>query len=50
MPAYAAAASQRRPAEVKARYFDEYLHSQTIQEDWIARKACVPSTPGTRVH
>jgi aminopeptidase N len=24
-------------AEIKARYFDEYLHSQTIQEDWITQ-------------
>jgi aminopeptidase N len=32
--AYAAAAGAPS-AEVKSRYFDEYLHSQTIQEDWI---------------
>jgi aminopeptidase N len=24
-------------AAVKARYFDEYLHSQTIEEDWITQ-------------
>ena len=24
-------------AEIKARYFNEYLHSQTIQEDWITQ-------------
>jgi aminopeptidase N len=24
-------------AEVKAHYFDDYLHSQTIQEDWISQ-------------
>lgn len=24
-------------AEVKARYFDEYLHSNSIQEDWITQ-------------
>ncbi|MGA8939668.1 MAG: M1 family aminopeptidase [Acidobacteriaceae bacterium] len=32
--AYAVAVG-RASAEVKATYFDEYLHSQTIQEDWI---------------
>jgi aminopeptidase N len=33
---YAYAAQAGTPtAENKARYFDEYLHSQTIQEDWI---------------
>jgi aminopeptidase N len=33
---YAYAAQAGTPtAESKARYFDEYLHSQTIQEDWI---------------
>jgi aminopeptidase N len=33
---YAYAAEAGRPTgENKARYFDEYLHSQTIQEDWI---------------
>ena len=34
--AYATAAATPS-AEVKARYFDEYLHSQTIQEDWITQ-------------
>jgi aminopeptidase N len=34
--AYAVAAGSAA-AEVKARYFDEYLHSQTIQEDWITQ-------------
>jgi aminopeptidase N len=34
--AYAAEAGTPSP-EVKARYFDEYLHSQTIQEDWITQ-------------
>jgi len=34
--AYAAAAATPS-SEVKARYFDEYLHSQTIQEDWITQ-------------
>lgn len=34
--AYAVAA-ESPSAEVKARYFDEYLHSQTIQEDWITQ-------------
>ena len=34
--AYAVAAGSAS-AEVKARYFDEYLHSQTIQEDWITQ-------------
>jgi aminopeptidase N len=24
-------------AEIKARYFDEYLHSPTLQEDWITQ-------------
>jgi aminopeptidase N len=24
-------------AETKARYFEDYLHSQTIQEDWITQ-------------
>jgi aminopeptidase N len=33
---YAYAAQAGTPtAENKARYFDEYLHSHTIQEDWI---------------
>jgi aminopeptidase N len=33
---YAYAALAGTPsAENKARYFDEYLHSQAIQEDWI---------------
>jgi aminopeptidase N len=33
---YAYAAQAGTPtAESKARYFDEYLHSQTIQEDWV---------------
>jgi aminopeptidase N len=34
--AYAAEAGAPSPA-VKARYFDEYLHSRTIQEDWITQ-------------
>jgi aminopeptidase N len=35
---YAYAAEAGTPsAEIKARYFDEYLHSQTIQEDWITQ-------------
>ena len=34
--AYAAAAGAPS-AEVKARYFDEYLHSKTVQEDWITQ-------------
>jgi len=34
--AYAVAAG-RPSAEVKAKYFDEYLHSQTVQEDWITQ-------------
>ena len=34
--AYAVAAGSPA-AEVKAKYFDEYLHSQTIQEDWITQ-------------
>jgi aminopeptidase N len=34
--AYAVAAGAQS-AEVKARYFDEYLHSQTTQEDWITQ-------------
>jgi len=34
--AYAAAAGAPS-AEVKARYFDEFLHSPTIQEDWITQ-------------
>jgi aminopeptidase N len=35
---YAYAAEAGAPsAETKARYFDEYLHSQTIQEDWITQ-------------
>jgi aminopeptidase N len=34
--AYAVAAG-RPQAEVKAKYFDEYLHSQTVQEDWITQ-------------
>jgi aminopeptidase N len=33
---YAYAAEAGIPSvENKARYFDQYLHSQTIQEDWI---------------
>jgi aminopeptidase N len=35
---YAYAAEAGTPsAENKARYFDQYLHSQTIQEDWITQ-------------
>lgn len=34
--AYAVAAGEPSAA-VKARYFDEYLHSQSIQEDWITQ-------------
>jgi aminopeptidase N len=34
--AYAAEAGTAS-GEVKARYFDEYLHSRTIQEDWITQ-------------
>lgn len=34
--AYAAAAAEPS-AEVKARYFDEYLHAASIQEDWITQ-------------
>ena len=35
---YAYAAEAGAPsAEIKARYFDEYLHSQSIQEDWITQ-------------
>ena len=34
--AYAAAAATPS-AEVKERYFNEYLHSATIQEDWITQ-------------
>ncbi len=34
--AYAAEAATAS-ADVKARYFDQYLHSQTIQEDWITQ-------------
>jgi aminopeptidase N len=35
---YAYAAEAGTPsAEIKARYFDGYLHSQTIQEDWITQ-------------
>ncbi len=34
--AYAAGAGALSPA-VKARYFDEYLHARTIQEDWITQ-------------
>jgi aminopeptidase N len=34
--AYAAEAGTAS-AEVKARYFEEYLHSQTVQEDWITQ-------------
>jgi aminopeptidase N len=34
--AYAAAAATPS-AEIKARYFDEYLHSPAIQEDWITQ-------------
>src|ERR1700722_7411184 len=35
---YAYAAEAGTPsAEIKGRYFDQYLHSQTIQEDWITQ-------------
>ncbi len=35
---YAYAAEAGTPsAEVKARYFDQYLHSRTIEEDWITQ-------------
>lgn len=34
--AYAVAAGTAS-AEVKAHYFDEYLHSESIQEDWITQ-------------
>ncbi len=35
---YAYAAEAATPsAQVKERYFDEYLHSATIQEDWITQ-------------
>ena len=34
--AYAVEAGTPSPA-VKARYFNEYLHSQTIQEDWLTQ-------------
>jgi aminopeptidase N len=35
---YAYAAEAGTPsAEIKARYFDQYLHSRTIQEDWITQ-------------
>jgi aminopeptidase N len=34
--AYAAEAGTAS-AEIKARYFDQYLHSRTIQEDWITQ-------------
>jgi aminopeptidase N len=34
--AYAVAAGSPS-AEVKAKYFEEYLHSQTVQEDWITQ-------------
>jgi aminopeptidase N len=34
--AYAVAAGAPS-AEIKARYFDEYLHSPSIQEDWITQ-------------
>lgn len=34
--AYAAQAAAPSP-EIKARYFDGYLHSETIQEDWITQ-------------
>jgi aminopeptidase N len=35
---YAYAAEAATPStDVKARYFEEYLHSQTIQEDWITQ-------------
>jgi aminopeptidase N len=35
---YAYAAEAGTPsAEIKASYFDGYLHSQTIQEDWITQ-------------
>jgi aminopeptidase N len=34
--AYAAAAGEPTAA-VKARYFDEYLHAASIQEDWITQ-------------
>jgi aminopeptidase N len=35
---YAYAAEAGTPsAQIKTRYFDEYLHSQTVQEDWITQ-------------
>jgi aminopeptidase N len=34
--AYAAEAATSS-ADIKARYFNDYLHSQTIQEDWITQ-------------
>jgi aminopeptidase N len=35
---YAYAAEAGTPsAKIKARYFDQYLHSRTIQEDWITQ-------------
>ena len=34
--AYVAEAATPSP-DIKARYFDEYLHSRTIQEDWITQ-------------
>jgi aminopeptidase N len=35
---YAYAVEAGKPdAETKARYFDEYLHSQTRQEDWLTQ-------------
>jgi aminopeptidase N len=35
---YAYAIRAGKPSvEIKARYFDEYLHSQSIQEDWITQ-------------
>jgi len=38
---YAYAAEAGTPsADLKDHYFDEYLHSQTIQEDWITQSLC----------
>jgi aminopeptidase N len=35
---YAYAIRAGKPSvEIKARYFEEYLHSQTVQEDWITQ-------------
>jgi aminopeptidase N len=35
---YAYAAEAGMPsAQIKSRYFDEYLHSQSVQEDWITQ-------------